>query len=359
MKGSVQLTSLAKSYGTVTAVDHIDLAIPAGAYCCLLGPSGCGKTTTLRMVAGHETATSGRIEIDGQDVGGLNPADRATAMMFQNYALFPHINCLDNVAFSLRMRGKPKAERHARARELLALVHMDSHSERLPAQLSGGQQQRIALARALITNPSVLLLDEPLSALDPFLRVRMRSELRRLQQELNITFLHVTHSQQEAMAVADRVVVMNDGKIEQAAPPREIYNAPTSDFVARFIGGHNVISGTLRATGDDGVEVESEGGVVFKTRGNAASSSGRATVALRSDRISLAPAGLSDYTANYLSAEVSAIEYQGASVRVDLQSPKLDDFSVLLDEGRFYDSPVAIGDQVIASWSENAIHLVT
>ncbi len=358
MKGATQLTSLAKAYGPITAVHGIDLAIPAGSYCCLLGPSGCGKTTTLRMVAGHEEITSGRVEIDGEDIGGLPPARRPTAMMFQNYALFPHLNCLDNVAFSLRMQGLSEPERHARATDLLALVHMEAHAERLPAQLSGGQQQRVALARALVTNPSVLLLDEPLSALDPFLRVRMRAELRRLQQELAITFLHVTHSQQEAMAVADLVVVMNSGRIDQAGPPREIYNEPKSDFVARFIGGHNVLSGRLRPTEDSGFELETDNGIVFRATSRDPVTPGAATVALRSDKISLAPAQTDKTTANSIVAEVSAIEYQGSSVRVDLHSALLEDFSVLLNEGEFFEAPVGIGDRVVASWAESAVHLV-
>jgi putative spermidine/putrescine transport system ATP-binding protein len=178
-----------KRFDRVTAVDAVSLRIPTASYCCLLGPSGCGKTTTLRMIAGHETVSDGDMLIRDHNITGLPPAKRGTAMMFQNYAPFPHLNCLDNVSFSLRMRGIAKAERHARAREFLQLVEMSELAERLPAQLSGGQQQRVALARALITGPQVLLLDEPLSALDPFLRVRMREELKRLQRELGITFI--------------------------------------------------------------------------------------------------------------------------------------------------------------------------
>ena len=250
-RADVKLMSVAKRYGTTTAVDGIDLTIPGGSYCCLLGPSGCGKTTTLRLIAGHERLSGGDIHIGDQIVNDLPPAQRGTAMMFQNYALFPHLNCLDNVAFALKMRGVAKAERHAKAKELLTLVHMEAYSERQPAQLSGGQQQRVALARALTTNPSVLLLDEPLSALDPFLRVRMREELKRLQIELGISFVHVTHSQEEAMALADLVVVMNDGEIEQTGAPREVYNQPKTSFVARFIGGHNVLSGKVDAVDGD------------------------------------------------------------------------------------------------------------
>ncbi|MBN8897618.1 MAG: ABC transporter ATP-binding protein, partial [Rhodospirillales bacterium] len=207
----VELVKVTKRYGTTVAVDAVSLRIPPATYCCLLGPSGCGKTSTLRMIAGHETVTEGDVLIRDANVTDLPPAKRGTAMMFQSYALFPHLTCLDNVAFSLKMRGVGKAERHAKAREYLALVHMADFAARLPAQLSGGQQQRVALARALITRPRVLLLDEPLSALDPFLRVKMREELKRLQRELGISFIHVTHGQEEAMALADLMVVMEAG----------------------------------------------------------------------------------------------------------------------------------------------------
>ena len=223
---------------------NIDLEIPAGAYCCLLGPSGCGKTTILRMIAGHEQPTEGAVLIDGQNVVGAPPVERGTAMMFQSYALFPHLSCLDNVAFNLKVRGVGKAERHERAGDMLARVRMKQFADRLPAQLSGGQQQRIALARALITNPRVLLLDEPLSALDEFLRLQMRGELRRIQHEVGISFIHVTHTQMEAIALADMVVVMDQGQIEQAGSAREVFDRPRTPYVARFIGGQNVLSGS-------------------------------------------------------------------------------------------------------------------
>jgi len=239
---SLELAALTKSYGATRAVDAIDLKIPAGTYCCLLGPSGCGKTSTLRMIAGHEAASSGDIIIGHQNVTDLAPAQRGTAMMFQSYALFPHLSVIDNVAFALKMRGIDKDSRRKTAAALLELVAMSQYAERLPTQLSGGQQQRVALARALITKPQILLLDEPLSALDPFLRIKMRAELKRFQRELGITFIHVTHGQEEAMALADLVVVMNGGKIEQMGSPRDVFNAPRSEFVARFIGGHNIIN---------------------------------------------------------------------------------------------------------------------
>ncbi len=225
-KPDLELIQLTKRYGETVAVDAIDLKIEAGSYCCLLGPSGCGKTSTLRMIAGHETASGGDIVFGPANITDLPPARRGTAMMFQSYALFPHLSCIDNVAFSLKMKGVDKAKRRARAAEMLDLVAMGQYGERLPAQLSGGQQQRVALARALITEPQIVLLDEPLSALDPFLRTKMRVELKALQRRLGIIFVHVTHSQDEAMALADLAVIMKDGRIEQAGSPRDLFNAP-------------------------------------------------------------------------------------------------------------------------------------
>ena len=279
------LVTLAKHYGTAVAVAGVDLVIQGGTYCCLLGPSGCGKTSTLRMIAGHEEPTSGRVLLGECDITRLPPSGRGTAMMFQSYALFPHLNVLDNVAFSARMRGEGKPEREARAQELLRLVHMEPYAGRLPAALSGGQQQRVALARALMMKPRVLLLDEPLSALDPFLRVKMRAELKRWHKELGMSFVHVTHSQEEAMALADLVVVMNHGRVEQAGSAREVFERPRTEFVARFIGAHNVI-GTANGK-----------------------------VAVRGDRLQLGPVADGG-----LPVTVSAVEYQGNTVQVHLQA---------------------------------------
>lgn len=239
---SLELIALTKHYSaSAVAVDSIDLKIGAGRYCCLLGPSGCGKSSTLRMIAGHESVTSGDVLLANRNITHLTAAERGTAMMFQSYALFPHLSALDNVAFSLKMKGVDKTKRSVQAQTLLERVSMGDLASRKPAELSGGQQQRVALARALIMKPQVLLLDEPLSALDPFLRGQMRAELRRWQQSLGLTFVHVTHSQEEAMAQADVVVVMNQGRIEQTGSPREIFNRPATEFVARFMGGHNIL----------------------------------------------------------------------------------------------------------------------
>src|ERR671923_1861072 len=261
--GDLELINVTKRFGQTLAVEGIHLRVPHGSYCCLLGPSGCGKTTLLRLMAGHETPTTGDIRIGGESVVGLPPMRRGTAMMFQHYALFPHLTVLENVAFTLKMRGMGKAERRRRAQDMLAQVQMDRLAERLPAQLSGGQQQRVALARALITNPRVLLLDEPLSALDEFLRLQMRGELRRMQRELGITFVHVTHTQLEAIAVADLVVVMDQGRIEQAASAHEIYTLPATAYVARFMGGQNVLAAAARAVLDGTAAVASANGARF------------------------------------------------------------------------------------------------
>jgi putative spermidine/putrescine transport system ATP-binding protein len=316
----LELVGLTKRYGQTVAVDAVSHLFPAGRYVCLLGPSGCGKSSTLRMIAGHETVSEGAILLAGKDISRLPPAQRGTAMMFQSYALFPHLSVLDNVSFSLKMKGVDKPTRHKAAAEMLELVDMGALAQRMPAQLSGGQQQRIALARALITKPQVLLLDEPLSALDPFLRVRMRTELKRLQRELGITFLHVTHGQDEALALADEIVVMNNAVIEQAGPAREVFNAPRTEFVARFMGGHNVLA--------------LDGG----------------KRALRSDRLRLTPQG------EGLRVTVSNVEFQGAHVSVVLAGAIGGELTALVPEAEFYAAPFGVGDPVIASWAPADLH---
>ena len=314
----LELVTLTKRYGVTTAVDSINYVFQNGTYVCLLGPSGCGKSTTLRMIAGHESVSDGSILLDGFDISHLPPAKRGTAMMFQSYALFPHLNVRDNVAFSLRMKGIDKAERNKAAGEMLELVHMTDFADRLPAQLSGGQQQRVALARALVTKPRVLLLDEPLSALDPFLRIKVRAELKRIQRELGITFLHVTHGQDEALALADEIVVMNNAVIEQAGPAREVWNTPKTEFVARFMGGHNVIS--------------LEG----------------AKVALRADEVLLGEAGLP--------ATVTSVEYQGAHVAMTSMTDNGEEVLALVPEEQFFLSPKNPGDAVRLAWDEGRLH---
>lgn len=315
----LELVSLTKRFGATLAVDGIDHVFPANSYVCLLGPSGCGKSTTLRMIAGHEAVSDGAIVLGGNDISRKQPAQRGTAMMFQSYALFPHLSVAENVSFGLKMKGVAKDTRLARAAELLRLVDMEALSERLPAQLSGGQQQRVALARAMASEPQVLLLDEPLSALDPFLRLKMRTELKRLQRELGITFIHVTHSQDEAMALSDQIVVMNAGKIEQAGPPRDVFNAPKTEFVARFIGNHNVLD---LAEGQ---------------------------FSIRADRIRLADEGT-------LRARVTAVEYQGTSVAVSLTADGAQEIVVLQTDEDFYNAPLQGGETVGLAWDAADLH---
>jgi putative spermidine/putrescine transport system ATP-binding protein len=332
---AIEVVGLTKRYALgKPAVDDINLRIASGSYCCLLGPSGCGKSTTLRMIAGHESVSSGDILLENRNITDLPAAARGTAMMFQSFALFPHLSALDNVAFSLKMRGMGKAERQKKAQDLLERVAMGQLAQRKPGELSGGQQQRVALARALITQPRVLLLDEPLSALDPFLRIQMRAELRRWQKELGLTFVHVTHSQEEAMALADTMVVMNHGLIEQVGSPHEVYNRPANEFVARFMGGHNVL---VTAQGKVGV---------------------------RTDQMQITPASeaAADGPHNKR-AVISDVEYQGTYVLLGLQNPDASrtahstaELSVMLSEAQFASRPFAMGEVVQLSWSPGAAH---
>ncbi|SKC98381.1 ABC-type Fe3+/spermidine/putrescine transport systems, ATPase components [Burkholderia sp. CF099] len=332
----IELVHVSKRYADSLAVDAIDLRIPGGAYCCLLGPSGCGKTSTLRMIAGHESVSEGDVLIGGRNVTHEQPAARGTAMVFQSYALFPHLSALDNVAFSLKMRGVAKEARRKRAGELLELVAMSAYANRRPAQLSGGQQQRVALARALLNEPRCLLLDEPLSALDPFLRVQMRAELKRWQKELGITFVHVTHSQEEAMALADLVVVMSHGHIEQTGTPFEVFNRPRTEFVARFLGGHNVLG--------------AKGGLFT----------------VRADRLRIAPQGVTPRTSagesglsriGGLACTVREAEYQGTHLRITLDPQDGSPALVSLMSDADYD-PQRLGPnaRVTVWWDEQNAH---
>ena len=363
--GSIELVSVTKTYtpGAPPAVANLDLRVDHGAYCCLLGPSGCGKTTILRMIAGHEFPTSGDVLIGNRNVTNLPPVDRGTAMMFQSYALFPHRSVIDNVAFALKIRGISKDARNATARELLEKVRLEAFANRLPSELSGGQQQRVALARALITNPRVLLLDEPLSALDEYLRLRMRGELRRIQRELGITFVHVTHTQLEATAVADVVVVMEQGRIEQAATPREIFLAPRNAYVARFIGGQNVLSGAVEHLADGRATVLTGTGARLEVPLSGARVSTGETLftSLRRDRIAVqrvAAGALPRDVPNSVTGEVHTIENQGSYVKITMDLGDNEEFVAnVLDEDYFVD-PIDIGDRAVATWTPNDVRLL-
>ncbi len=360
--GEIRLVGISKQFGTSYAVKDINLTIPHGSYCCLLGPSGCGKTTILRMIAGHETPTKGEIYIGEQMVVGKPPVERGTAMMFQSYALFPHLTILDNVGFYLKMRGVGRDERRRRAQEMLQRVQLDHLKDRMPAQLSGGQQQRVALARSLITNPKVLLLDEPLSALDEFLRLRMRGELKSLQNELGITFVHVTHTQPEAIALADMVVVMDTGRIDQAGTAEEIFNRPRTPYVARFMGGQNVLTGTVEkgAAAPGSVRIKAAQGATFEANADgAAATEAQMSIAIRRDLVAIhrgKPEGQAPV--NSVSGVVEATEYQGSYVKVTVDVGG-GVFVANVSDRAYAAEPVTRGDAVTASWKTSDVHVLS
>ncbi len=365
----VSLRSVTKKYGDFTAIENITLDIPAGAYCCLLGPSGCGKTTALRMIAGHEEVTSGDVYIGDRTVTQLSPSKRNTAMMFQNYALFPHKTIWQNVEFGLKMKGIDKAERRQRVDEILELVGLSHTARRKPSQLSGGQQQRIALARALVNRPQVLMLDEPLSALDENLRVKMRGELRKIQQQFGLTFIQVTHHVEEAFSLSDQIVVMDHGHIEQVASPTELFTAPASQFVAKFIGDNNIFAGkVINAVPDEGgkdlIELDVAGIGSLFSKGVSTPLGSDAACSVRPDLISLTPASEGRSVAatgemppapavtNRVTARITDVELTGYVTRIALMLEATG--AHLLYKARTTDWAVAglqEGQLVTVSWS--------
>lgn len=324
----VTLRSVTKKYGSFTAVENLNLDVPAGSYCCLLGPSGCGKTTALRMIAGHEDVTKGDVLIGDRRVNHLPAARRNTAMMFQSYALFPHKTVWQNVEFGLRMRQLPEGDRRTRVGEILEMVGLSHLAERKPNMLSGGQQQRVALARALVTRPQVLMLDEPLSALDENLRVRMRTELRRIQKQFGMTFIQVTHHVEEAFSLSDQIVVMTHGRIDQVATPEELFNRPVSQFVAKFMGDNNIFTGKVLNSMSDGssldlIQLDVAGIGPLFCRGHAAPVETEAACSIRPDLIQLEPYTSpvqSSLMANQISARITSVEMTGYMTRVTLMA---------------------------------------
>jgi len=287
MEGQIRLEELTKRFDDVVAVDAIDLDMPPGEFFTLLGPSGCGKTTTLRMIAGFEQPTSGKILLDGTDVARVPPHKRSVNTVFQNYALFPHLDVAANVAFGLKYQRVTKEERRRKVRGILHLVELDGFEERKPAQLSGGQQQRVALARALVLTPRVLLLDEPLGALDARLRKDLQLELKAIQKDIGITFVFVTHDQEEALTMSDRMAVMNRGHVEQAGSPREIYEEPRTSFVAGFLGVSNLLD--AEAGPDGGACMLKIGERTFRAEQGATGTRGAVKAMIRPERIELEP----------------------------------------------------------------------
>jgi len=308
----LELEGVTKSFGAHQVVQTVDLAIQRGEFVSFLGPSGCGKTTTLRMIAGFEEPSAGTIRIADKDVTHLKPNQRNVGMVFQSYALFPNLTVGQNVGFGLKVQKKPTAEIKARVEEMLRLIKLPQLADRYPYQLSGGQQQRVALARAIATKPQVLLLDEPLSALDAKIRVSLREEIKALQRELGITTVYVTHDQEEALSMSDRIVVMSEGRVEQVGTPFEIYNNPRTRFVASFVGTLNILS--AHVVDADGGRLAIDGQEVVTARGVAGAVSGATvSVALRPEALLLN--GASDL-GNRLSGTIEEVDFLGSVVRV-------------------------------------------
>ncbi|GAA2609809.1 ABC transporter ATP-binding protein [Dactylosporangium fulvum] len=341
----LHLVGMTKRFGSFTAVDDLTLTVPKGSFFALLGASGCGKTTTLRMIAGLEEPTAGRVLLDDQDVTRLRPYKRPVNTVFQSYALFPHLTIADNVAFGLRRRGvKQYADQVER---MLHLVEMDGFGRRKPAQLSGGQQQRVALARALINHPQVLLLDEPLGALDLKLRRQMQVELKRIQTEVGITFVHVTHDQEEAMTMADTVAVMNAGKIEQLGTPVDMYDFPGTAFVANFLGQSNLLAATVTGRSGDDVLVEAYGGRYSVPAARARAADGTVWLGVRPEKLHVGTEVLAGHQG--VRGIVTDSSYMGVSTQYLVRAPWGDELTVFVPNSGVA-APLAVASEVTVSW---------
>ncbi len=347
---SVRLQSVSKSYGDHRAVVDFSLEVAQGEFLVLLGPSGCGKTTTLRMIAGFVEPSAGRILFGDRDVTDLPPYRRNTGLVFQGYALFPHLTVFENVAFGLRMRRLEREVVERRTQEALRLVRLDGFGERMPRQLSGGQQQRVALARALAIEPEILLLDEPLSNLDAKLREEVRVEIRQLQRRLGLTTVMVTHDQSEALSVADRLVVMSGGEIQQIGTQRELYNAPANQFVASFIGRTNFFAGAMteprRFRTESGLEISV-----------AAAAARERLLAIRPERVRL---GSANGAANSFAGTVEFVSYLGATTEYVIRLASGDAIAVEAHNDRADGlEPLAVGSQIRVAWDADACQLIS
>lgn len=355
-KPYITFRNVTKRFGDFTAVDDLTLNIYHREFFALLGASGCGKSTLLRMLAGFERPTSGEIILDGQDIAGIPPYKRPVNMMFQSYALFPHMTVESNIGFGLRQDGMPKNEIAERVTQMLKLVKLEKFAKRKPHQLSGGQRQRVALARSLAKRPKVLLLDEPLGALDKKLREETQFELMDLQQELGLTFVVVTHDQEEAMTMADRIAVMSHGKVIQVATPAEIYEAPNSRFVADFIGDVNILDGKVSASGNGKIELAVAEGFTIRTAAGSAPPTGSAAgFAIRPEKMKVTRAAPADASVNAAQGEIWDIGYLGDMTvfYVKLDSGKVVKAS-MLNAQREVEDPIAYDEKVWVSFGETA-----
>jgi len=350
----IEFRGVTKRFGDLTAVDHVSFQVHQGEFLSLLGPSGCGKTTSLRMIAGFEQPDEGEILIGGVDSVGIPPYRRDVNTVFQHYALFPHLSVLDNVAYGLKQKGVGKSERYTRAREALQLVQLTGREKHRPSMLSGGQQQRVALARALVNRPRVLLLDEPLGALDLKLRKEMQIELTRIQQQVGITFIYVTHDQGEALSMSDRIAVMSDGVIEQLDTPAEIYDRPLTAFVADFIGEMNFLHGKVTESANGEYALETATGVVVRADGEATPGQA-ARVGIRPARLRIGAAS-ADHAVNAARAVVETKMYLGDEVQV---VATLDDGTQMVVREQRADADasndaISPGDPITIRWDRSA-----
>ncbi|MER6294967.1 ABC transporter ATP-binding protein [Streptomyces althioticus] len=352
--GDVRLTGISKTYGDFTAVHPLDLTVPEGSFFALLGASGCGKTTTLRMIAGLEEPTAGTVHLGDQDVTALPPYKRPVNTVFQSYALFPHLDIYENVAFGLRRRGIKSVKKQVE--EMLELVQLGEQARKKPHQLSGGQQQRVAVARALINHPKVLLLDEPLGALDLKLRRQMQLELKRIQTEVGITFVHVTHDQEEAMTMADCVAVMNAGRVEQLGTPADLYENPRTTFVANFLGTSNFIEAEVDSAAGDDIVLKAGGGklVLHRARASApAATGGKILAGVRPEKISLThadDAGDIPEGRNRITGRITESSFIGVSTQFVVDSPVCSDFGVYV-QNIDRDPRLTPGAEVVLHWN--------
>ena len=346
----ISIRHITKKFGPIAAVDNVSFDIAPNEFFALLGPSGCGKTTLLRMIAGLETPTAGEIVLDGQDMAYIPPNQRPVNMVFQSYAVFPHMSVRDNVEYGLKVVGTPRDETRKRGEDALAMVKLQDFAERKPDQLSGGQRQRVALARALVKRPKVLLLDEPLSALDAKLREQMQLELTRLQKTVGITFIIVTHDQDEALSMANRIAVMNEGKVSQIATPSELYEHPSNRFVADFIGKVNLIQAKIKSTKGTSVVCTAEGigGIEIPTEKQV---SGSVTLAVRPEKLKLSPQEPKGSNLIAVKGRVRDVAYYGDTSHVVVTANRDMDLSInVQNDSRLGGSGIKQGQDIWVSW---------
>jgi len=348
IENDIEFRAVTKRFGSLAAVDSVDLLVRKGEFLSLLGPSGCGKTTSLRLMAGFEQPDEGEILIGGVNAVGIPPYRRDVNTVFQSYALFPHMSIVDNVAYGLKQRRVAKSERRARAQEALDLVQLEGRGNRRPSMLSGGQQQRVALARALVMNPRVLLLDEPLGALDQKLRKDMQIELKRIQRQVGITFVYVTHDQEEALSMSDRVAVMSGGHIEQLDEPSVIYDRPLTSFVATFMGEMNLLDGVVTASDNGSFTVDAGSAVIVQGLGTA-DKGARIQVGIRSERM-VATAGAADPAVNSVPADVVHKVYLGDQIQIIARLANGSDVIVREQRADLALDTIHPGDKITVSW---------